>query len=108
MRQVRYSEQAYQDTWIEWDSGISAPLQILNYLREEYWVHDAHTCGGQTFQFVVRENHTETCWEVTHSWWIEHDPEWCLLNEFDIEQKQSVSFPYPAVNRDWLTLLTRQ
>jgi hypothetical protein len=107
MRQVRHSEQPYQSAWWEWDSLSAIPDQILDYVREEYWIYDADTCGNETFQFVVRENGVETYWQVEHAWWIEHDPEWDLPNEFDIEQIGTVSFSYPQLNRDWLKLTQR-
>jgi len=107
MRQVRYSEQAYQTAWLEWDSGVAIPDQIVNYLQEEYWIYDADTCGNETFQFVVRENEVDTYWEVDHAWWIEYEPEWTMRNEFDIKQVDSVIFEYPRINRDWLQLTQR-
>jgi hypothetical protein len=104
MREVRHSEQEYQSVWLEWDSGVTIPDQILNYLREEYWVYDADVCGNDTFQFVVRENGTETYWQVEHAWWIEWEPEWVCRNEFDVTQIPQVHFAYPTKNRDWLKL----
>jgi hypothetical protein len=104
MREVRHSEHAYQSAWLEWDSCVAIPDQILNYVQEEYWVWDADVCGNDTFQFVVRENGTETYWQVEHAWWIQYDPEWQLKNEFDFEQIDTVSFSYPTLNRDWLKL----
>ena len=105
MRQVRYSEQEYESAWLEWDTQLAIPDQILDYVREEYWVYDADVCGDDTFQFVVREHGAETYWEVEHAWWITYDPEWELHNEFDLKQIDSVQFEYPTKNRDWLQLI---
>jgi hypothetical protein len=107
MRQVRYSEQEYQSAWLEWDLSKEIPDQILAYVEEEYWIYDSDTCGNDTFEFVVRENHTETYWKVEHAWWWQTEPEWDLVNEFDIEQIDTVSFSYPKMNRDWLKLTQR-
>lgn len=107
MRQIRTSEQLYQSAWWEWDSELTIPDQILNYVQRKYWVYDADTCGNRTYQFVVRENGSETYWQVEHAYWIEYDPEWDLPNEFDIEQIDTVSFSYPQLNRDWLKLTQR-
>lgn len=107
MRQVRHNRQSYQDAWLEWDSHTSIPDQIMEHVRRKYWVYDSDTCGSSVYQFVVRENGSETYWFVTHDWWIEHDPEWACVNEFDISQMLSVDFEYPRVDRDWLKLTQR-
>lgn len=104
MRQVRTSQQPYQSDWLTWDSEPVITDQIMSYCEHEFWIHDADVCGWRDIQFVVRENHTVTYWKVEHAWWIQHEPEWDLRNEFDISQMDSVSFSYPNINRDWLKL----
>lgn len=104
MRQWRTSGQPYQSAWREWDNNVAIPDQILNYMEHTHWVYDCDTCGGATMQFVVRDNHVDTYWQVNHAWWIELEPEWCVQNEFDIERIESVNFGYPRINRDWLKL----
>jgi hypothetical protein len=104
MRQVRTSLQPYQSHWLIWDGNHAIPDQIISYCEHEFWVYDADVCGWRDIQFVVRENDVESYWNVAHAWWIQHEPEWDLRNEFDISQTDSVSFRYPTINRDWLKL----
>lgn len=107
MRQVRYNGQSYKDDWLEWDSETTIPDQIIQYLQNKYWVYDSDSFGNETFQFVVRENLTDTYWEVEHVWWIDYDPDWTMNNEFDIKQVLTVNFDYPRINRAWLKLTQR-
>lgn len=104
MRHIRTSGQPYTSAWREWDSEKSIPDQILHYMEDTYWVYDCDTCGDASIQFVVRDQGVETYWQVDHAWWIEYEPEWCVQNEFDVEQISSVNFEYPRINRDWMKL----
>jgi hypothetical protein len=105
MRLIRTSDLPYKSDWLVWEPQGDVTEQILQYAQEHYWVYDADVCGWRDIQFVVRDNGAETFWEVEHAWWIEHDPEWELRNEFDLKQIESVQFEYPTKNRDWLLLI---
>jgi hypothetical protein len=107
MRQIRTSGQPYQTPWREWDGDATIPDEILLHMEDAYWVYDCDTCGDATIQFVVREHDAETYWQVDHAWWIEYEPEWCVRNEFDVQQIDAVTFAYPRMNRDWMKLTHR-
>jgi hypothetical protein len=104
MRTARTSEQESTDPWLTLDSQQGIEETLLELFKEEYWVYDSDDYGECVYEAVVRENDVDRFFSVTHSWWIRSYPEWRCMNDFSIEEQDSVKFYYPSRDRDWLVL----
>jgi hypothetical protein len=99
-----YSEIGYQNDWIKFETDKEIEAYIRSYLAENYWVCDCDGCGDDVFEFVIKSEEGTRMFSVEHSWWIVFDPDFRVENEFYVTEVESVKFPFPSKNRDWLIL----
>jgi hypothetical protein len=52
-------------------------------LQDALWTHDADNCGSSlSFWALVHDDGSTTFLKCYHSWDIDYDPEWNLVNDF--------------------------
>lgn len=81
---------------------------ILDYLNNEIRVFDADTCGEKIIYFVFENNKV---YKLYYDWYIKYEPEWDLIESFDIEEikdKNKIEQLFKenklVKNRDWLKI----
>lgn len=78
-------------------------------IREKEYYCDADVCGIRNFYFVVKTETGNKFYKVSHSWYIDYDPEWEIFNEYETEELTELPkhVKYPNKTRDWLNLKKR-
>lgn len=85
--------------WLE--TNETDPIKIIErHHRNNCIVHDADNCGDEEVFFIFDNN---IAYRLYYSWWIDHNPEWEMQNDYYIKEVPLDHFKYPA-NRDWLDL----
>lgn len=84
------------------ESALDDPVSIMETYEENVFIYDADYCGEEKFFFAFGNGEY---WKMTHSWWIETDPDWYVGNEFGYEKvSKSEANDKIISDRDWIIL----
>lgn len=99
---MTHSDAPYQTHVIR---GKSLETAISNWFRNVMRVYDADHDGSDHYDVKITDEFGELhCFRVTHSWWIEYDPEWSIHNSVEVERADPAEVNVPHPGRDWLHL----
>lgn len=86
--------------------AASAEIAVHRFAREEFWAWDADSCGTDRYSVIAIDSRgDETFYNISHSWWIDCNPDWEILNQYEIEKVDESALNFPVVrDRDWLII----
>lgn len=98
----------------KWNEREASSIEsLLEWIHEELFrIWDADTCGDDKNYVRLYEKgkpESEVYYIMDYSWYIEHDPEWKLVDEMTFEAIDPATIPpyekgYLIGDRDWLIL----
>ena len=98
------SDMPNPSSWIE--SNIADERAVITaYCYEHFEIYDADNSGEYTYYFAFD---TAKYFKVEHIWWIELDPDWRFVNEYEITEVSKQEAKRVCEDRDWLRRFSRQ
>lgn len=84
-----------------WVETFLSEKEILYFLKKEMFVYDSDNCG-EDISYVGFSS--GKYFKIFHSWYIEHDPEWQINNDFEITEvtKEEATHKGVISDRNWL------
>lgn len=76
---------------------------IASYCECHLKIYDADNSGKEVVYFAFSSG---KFFKVTYSWYIEVDPEWRLIDHYEIVQIKESEAEDLCVDRDWMVLKT--
>lgn|GEM_PF-4548803 len=104
MKIFRYNtDKRIAKCWLQTEAESALDV-VSKYYHKECFVWDADVCGDGKIFFAVKAVDSDEIeyFELNYDWYIETEPEWEVVNGWDIVKVNKDACPPITGDRDWM------
>lgn len=81
---IRFANLSTLPKYFCWRFIQGDSFDLEQWIKNEEMVYDTDQGGESTQFWVVMWPTITVYYKVQHAWWVDHDPEWMIINDFNI------------------------